>query len=365
MQVHHLKPEANDPQYEPPQGRLVWQRGACLRLVASTYFGTERYTSSRARSIMKGKMVPELAFYYGSLETVGSDYPKWVGSDSLLAWTKSALLFFDGIATYYSKQDFNRVINDDPVLAQPLLERGLLHNYVPKRSKVKLPQDIDSLLKDKHFKAVIPFFEAVFEQAETDSLHPQLVWEALYTALRADELRTRTTSASIQPITDNSIVAKIASQWVKSFANASEADVIEADIKAVGIDMSKVPLDEVLDFRKQHGSEYRDYAKELRNFTLSLSLMTPVSRTEAMQSRASYFRDRAEDLRATSRKAFRRASTVLVFGIAGATWTLAKGDPLGALLATGATIASFNISNATPIGASYSYVLRARNELTR
>jgi hypothetical protein len=81
-------------------------------------------------------------------------------------------------------------------------------------------------------------------------------------------------------------VAEIAAAWVPSFANVSEADVVEADIETIGIDLTKVPLDEVLDFRKQHGSQFRDYARELRDFTLHLSLMNSVSRSEAMQSRA-------------------------------------------------------------------------------
>lgn len=224
-------------------------------------------------------MVPELAFYYGNGHYGTME---WIGSDNLLDWAKSILLFFDGIATNYSKRVFNKLVNDDPVLAQPLMEQGLLYNYPPKRQKVKLPSDIDGLVKDQRFRAAVPYIEKMFEHA--DALHPQLVWNSVNAAIEADQLRAATTDASIQPITNNSTVAKIASEWVNSFANASKADIIEADVEAVGIDLSKVPLDEVLDFRKQHGSEYRDYARELRDVTLTLSLMNPALRSEAMQS---------------------------------------------------------------------------------
>ncbi len=44
---------------------------------------------------------------------------------------KSMLLFFDGIALALPSNLAEQVINDDPILAAPLAERGLLINFGP------------------------------------------------------------------------------------------------------------------------------------------------------------------------------------------------------------------------------------------
>lgn len=61
----------------------------------------------------------EFAFYYGSL----------IWEVELTDWVKSLLLFFDGIALSLPEARAERLIESDPVPAQPLAEKGLLRNY--------------------------------------------------------------------------------------------------------------------------------------------------------------------------------------------------------------------------------------------
>jgi hypothetical protein len=46
----------------------------------------------------------------------------------------------------------------------------------------------------------------------------------------------------------------------------SLAQLLDADLRDVGIDLSRVPLDEVLDFRAEHGEHYRAYRVSIQLF---------------------------------------------------------------------------------------------------
>ena len=65
--------------------------------------------------------VPEFAHYYGD----------FIWDEELTGWIKSLLLFFDGIALALPPATADRLIEANPVLAQPLAEFGLLRNYDP------------------------------------------------------------------------------------------------------------------------------------------------------------------------------------------------------------------------------------------
>jgi len=48
-------------------------------------------------------------------------------------------------------------------------------------------------------------------------------------------------------------------------------DVIGFDLMTASVDLGPVLLDEVLDFRRQHGAEHRDYMLNLREFAGEVS----------------------------------------------------------------------------------------------
>src|SRR5262245_37600203 len=62
---------------------------------------------------------PEVAFYYPG--------PMWHSSD----WTKSLLLFFDGVALLVPQYMKDRPELLDPIMASPLRDQGLLHILEP------------------------------------------------------------------------------------------------------------------------------------------------------------------------------------------------------------------------------------------
>jgi hypothetical protein len=61
--------------------------------------------------------------------------------------------------------------------------------------------------------------------------------------------------------------------------------VVTFDLEQVTLDLSPIPLDEVLDFRSQHGTEYRAYARNLRQFVRDLAALDQDGRDQAFSDR--------------------------------------------------------------------------------
>lgn len=104
------------------------------------------------------------------------------------------------------------------------------------------------------------------------------------------------------------------------------------------MDLSLVPLDEVLDYRQENKDLYRRYARNVRAFVRDISTLPVPQRQESLKDRQDELADLANDLRKTSGSAWKRPASFKLSG-AGAVWTAASGDPLGALFALGALAA--------------------------
>jgi len=112
--------------------------------------------------------------------------------------------------------------------------------------------------------------------------------------------------------------------------------VVSLDLETVGVDVSSVPIDEIISFRREHLAEYKEYSRSVRSFVRQLALLEKdKDRSAALEDRRAEIHDRAAQLHKSSRKAFGR-SVSLLLGIAGAAWKFARGDPVGAILAGGA-----------------------------
>jgi hypothetical protein len=326
--------------------------------------------------------IPEFVHYYGD----------FIWDEELTGWIKSLLLFFDGIALALSPEMADQLIEANPVLAQPLAELGLLRNYEP-----------DSWLRPNEymlerygyaFRRVDEIFEharqtqnAADSQAigqiffDDENLHRDLIRladsldsakqkygdtasqkRALVGGVKSRLLHWNITDVAIQPVIDDEDAASYVAAVIGSY-NTGRANIVVGDLAQVGIDLSTVPLDEVLDFRRQYGSEYQRYSSDVRRFTLELSLVDQASRYSAITERRAELEDRAEQLRKIGRTAFARQTIGFGFGLAGAAWTLAHGDPWGASFAAGAAAAGLSRQDPGSIGAGYTYILRAKTEL--
>jgi hypothetical protein len=329
----------------------------------------------------------ELAHYYGD----------WFWNDRQIGWIKSLLLFFDGLALALPSETATYLIDSDPVLAQPLSERGLLQNYPP-----------DLWLKSPYpesrraFKRFLRVQEKLGIPAERDLFHTDidvvlgkemdLTPTEYYKELRkfnqlldrakrqygdgkppikalAVAVTSRLLSQNIQEVAIASVIEdESAASFVASIIGGRDnglASVVISDLTHINLDLTDIPLDEVLDFRRDYGAEYRAYARQVRQFVLDLSLMSKSEQSFALAARRTELDDRAEHLRRIGRTAFGRQAVVLSFGVAGAAWTLAHGDFWAAAFTVGAALAGIARPTPGPIGTAYTYILTAKATMGR
>jgi hypothetical protein len=139
--------------------------------------------------------------------------------------------------------------------------------------------------------------------------------------------------------------------------------VVASDLEQVTLDLSPIPLDEALGFRKTHGEAHRKYMRNLRAFVRDLAILDEASRGEALLDRREELADAADDLRRAARKAWRKPLASFGLGIAGSAVALGFGNPIGAGIT--ATHALLGLNRRSDPGSAYSYVFQAREQLSR
>jgi len=103
--------------------------------------------------------------------------------------------------------------------------------------------------------------------------------------------------------------------------------------------------------------ETRELARKVRQFVREVGPLPEEQRPEAFQDRQEELDDLARDLKRASRQAWKRPAS-FALTVAGAAWTAATGDPLGAILGGGAGLAGMASRVGSDAGA-YSYLFRA------
>jgi hypothetical protein len=144
----------------------------------------------------------------------------------------------------------------------------------------------------------------------------------------------------------------------------SRGQVVDFDLQVVGVDLDTIPLDEVLDFKRDSAGAHRRYMQNLRSFALELSLLDPTDRKRALADRRSMLEEQADDLRRRTVKAWRSPKALGGFslGIAGAAWSVATANPVpAALAALAAGLGMLPPGKAE--GSAYSYLFDAGRHL--
>ena len=158
----------------------------------------------------------------------------------------------------------------------------------------------------------------------------------------------------IEPVATRRDEAKVFTALLEdAVENVGAADVVTSDVSAVTLDLSRVGLDDILDFRTRHRSEFRAHLLALR----ALSASAPTAANLA--DRRAALVDDANRLRELQLRRWPKLSVGLSLGIIGAAWTLGSGDLLGALI--GAAGSQLLPVGPTPVSA-YTHILRAHTE---
>ena len=317
-------------------------------------------------------MRPEFAFYYPG--------QYWHDPD----WIKNLVCFFDGVAMLVPEYMPDVKSFDDYPLAASLKEHGLLRiirpeQVVDSKATEKLAAALSGIIKsgaleplladaDSHtsFRSLsrsrLGFYgnEAIAKDVlnmlkehglakdSKDGLSVPMhgVVRALILVLLAQILRTAGDDMGItlSPATDQEQLVTALTDLITSDprpAAPTNADVIAFDMATVGVDLSTVPLDELLDFRQQNHSQHRNYILTVRKFARELSAMDSDERADRFEQREEELNDLAQQLRNNSRK-FWKKNASLAFSLAGMVWTAYTGNPVAAALATASAIFGFN-----------------------
>ncbi len=328
---------------------------------------------------------PQLAFYYpGHL---------WRHSD----WIKTLLLFFDGVGLLIPEYKMHEAERVAPELAGPMKDLGLIHYLVADKmvdsaATKQLTNAVGGIIAsgvlDKLFTEHTAFHEISMsrmgfygdetlavdlfkslksrglardsEDGVSIPLHPLI--RNLILVLLAQILKSKGAPLGFElsPATDQTRVVRALTELLDLPSIPSSGNVVEFDLQSVSVDLTKMPLDEILDFRAQHGKEHRAYARSAKLFAEELSRLPVNEREQRFLGRQQELNDLANDLRNTSRKAWKRPAS-FALSLAGAAWTYHQGDYLGALLSA-APVALTGIGDNNVDAGAFSYLFSAQRE---
>ena len=332
-------------------------------------------------------MKPEVAFYYPG--------QYWYSSDKI----KNLVLFFDGIAMLIpSYMDDQGKLEDFPIVSS-LKEHDLFHIIRPettigKKETEKLANALvdiiasgrlDHLSRDTAFGSLSMSRLGYYGDSELAEFVVQELKErglaydsedgvsipmhqtvrSLILVLLAQILRPSGESMglTLSPATDRwdlvEALEKIVSPQTPS--SPSVADLVSFDMAMVGVDVSSIPMNEILDFRKENYSQHRDYRLSVLKFARELSQMPAEDRYATFEQRQEELDDAASALRKLHRSAWLKPVSFGI-GFAGAAWSVYSGNPIGGLIAAAGAISGLLSSQPEDSGV-YSYLFSAKNSL--
>jgi hypothetical protein len=333
--------------------------------------------------------VPETAYYYPE--------PYWLAQEG--SWIKSLLLFFDEVAILLPSYMRGENVVADPTLAEPLEDRGVLRvlepeTFVDEEIATELTEVVEALIREGAFDGLSkaggfaelsmsrmgfgvlePVAQRVFDQLSARGLamptqdgvsipmHPRI--RSIYLVLLAQLARQAgaRNGLDLHPVTNGRGATEAFEQLADLPPMPSRGQLVSLDLEVVSVDLDSVPLDEVLEFKRENGREHRRYMENLRTFALELSLLEEVDRARALHDRQAELQEQASDLRKRALTAWKSPTDVTGFGLglAGAAWSVAAHNPVPAAL--GILGAGLKMLPSGADGSVYSYLFRASRSM--
>ena len=334
---------------------------------------------------------PNIAYYYPP--------PYWMSHET--DWIKSLLLFFDRVAILLPGYMYGRHRTGDPTLAGPLEDMGLLEilepaEWVDGEVTRQLVDIVTGLVDDGAFDGLpeTGYFHELSASrvgycADVElagsligklrdkglcepsrdgvsvPLHPTV--RTTFLVLLAQLLRgaARRRGDILHPATgDDEAIRDFAKIMSMDWAPSSSG-VIEFDLEPAGIDLSAVPLDDLLRFREERGSAHRKYMLDLRRFMAEVASVGDAgAREELLRERRLEMAESARDLHRSAKRALGKKLVARSIGLAGCAWSLGNGDHLGFALGAASELMQKIIGD-PKIVTSYSYLFDIRESFGR
>jgi len=325
------------------------------------------------------------AFYYPG--------PVWSDPDAI----KNLVLFFDGLAVLVPNYLQGKPLRVDPAIAAGLSQNGLLRElqpetFIDRAAAEELATNLVDLLASGALDRV-GADESPFEELSMSRLGwvaapdlAEMVFDELVKrklaresedglsipmhrgvrgvilVLLAQILAPRGPSAyniGLSPCTDRPALVRGLVELLQLPGITNESHVMQMDVEHVGVDLSAVPIDEVLGFRRENYSAYRAYINALRRFMREMTALPPAEQNRLQADRRNEMSEQRKDLLDRARRAWRRPAS-FGLGVAGCLWLLGRGDPVAGLIAIGLGITGLADADRKEIGA-YSYLFAARH----
>ena len=336
----------------------------------------------------------DVAYYYPA--------PYWGMGEG--GWVKSLLLFFDKVSILLPGYMYGRHYLADPVLAEPLEDRGLLEVLEP---KTWIDQDVanklakavsgllangvfDDLPKDVYFHELSQSrmgYGADFDLAESlvselrakglakssedgvsIPLHPTVRATILVILAQLSRSAGNKQNLSVHPATNDSRALNDLIDTLSRERMPSRDRVITLDLEPVSFNLDSVPLDELLQFRSEYQAAHQAYMRDLRGFVSELAeIDLPEERESLLLQRRQEISDVAHELQRSTRRALGINLASWSLGIAGSAWSATTGDPVGAVLAAlglGSGIAG-SLGAASAKVTAYSYLFQVEHTFAR
>ncbi|MDE2981789.1 MAG: hypothetical protein OXU74_11395 [Gemmatimonadota bacterium] len=336
----------------------------------------------------KDTPAPDVAYYYPA--------PYWLASES--DWIKSLLLFFDRVAILLPGYMYGQHVMADPILAGPLEERGLLqvlepNDWVNESMAHQLGEIIVELLTNGGFDDLSR--EDQFLELSYSRLGHSADFELsdfLVDELRANDLArpsedgvsvplhptVRTTILTllgqlsraagskrglvVHPTTQDRGAVEDLISTLSREAMPSRTNVIAFDLEPVGLNLSSIPLDDVVQFRAERRDAHRAYMRDLQRCMAELAAINePEQREALLLQRREEIAAAAHDIRRTAGRAFGKSLSSWSLGLTGAAWALTTGDLLGAALSAAGLVPKV-FGDADSVTA-YSYLFAAQEKM--
>ncbi len=335
-------------------------------------------------------MKPDFAFYYPG--------QYWLDAD----WIKNLILFFDGVAMLIPEymEDHGRFA--DLPIVYSLREHNLFHVIRPEMSVGSEETELlASALVDIIASGRLEFLTtARDENVESFSFgslsmsrlgfhgDPELARfmleelkerglasdsedgksipmhrtvRALILVLLAQILKYKGADMglTLSPATDQWRLVEALSEIMNDPEDSSPSlgEIVSFDMAMVGVDLGGVPIEEILNFRQQHYTQYRDYSLSVRNFARELSLMPEEERRLSFEQRQEQLDEVAQSLRRLGRAAWKKPVSFSL-GLVGAVCSLVGENIMGSVLNLASTLLGNQPANENEIGV-YSYLFSA------
>lgn len=331
-----------------------------------------------------------------ALKEVAYYYPNATWRYHSTGFIKNLLLYFDGVGLLVPDYLKEKPFAQDPELASALRDNGLLHLLTPETVVTKLVTEklaesvteilatgaLDHLSKDLGVFHELSYSrlgsygdaglaEMLFEEflrrglakpsADGKSIPMHPLARSMVLVLLAQILRANSQPLGIAlcPTTDRPDVLQALSELLNLPALPTSGQVLSSDLQHVGVDLTNVPIDQVLRFRSTHGTELQTYARDVRSFTRMLSQLPAEQRVDAFTDRKADIDAKGEDLARRAASYWKQPAAVY-FTVLAATAGIAGNAVASGLLGIGGALAAFSTSGGSD-GGAYSYLFGSRH----